>query len=93
MSIKDPRIEQIRERWNAMRSRKEREYAVQQGSYLGSSRIAYPFRFVNFIRHIERTERARLRFAGHQERVEYALAAPVTQYIRSLYTAEEILAA
>ncbi len=58
MSIHDPRIEAIREKYIAMEERQRKA---------GNSRIS--FRFVLFIQHIERCERFRVRFAAHVDRV------------------------
>lgn len=75
MSIDDPKVGLLRERWNAFRLRQERSYASRHGSYNGVSRCGQPHRFVLFCQRIESAERARLRFAEHVYRVERALFA------------------
>lgn len=75
MSLDDPKIGLLRERWNALRQRQERAYVLRNGNWNGASRHGQPYRFLLFCQRIESAERARLRFAEHTRRVERAFFA------------------
>lgn len=75
-------IEQLRQKFNALQLRKEREYANRNGSYWGVSYAGYPFRFLRFRQHIERAEETRLRFAEHARRTAFALLPKHSQEVR-----------
>jgi len=92
MSITDPKIDELREKFNAWQFRQEREYVRRTGSFNGVSRAGKPLRFVIFCQRIEQFERARLRFDAHAMRVGLALS-PMARYIASLQTIEFVLEA
>lgn len=81
MSVNDPRIDVLLERYNAMQLRKEREYANRNRSYVGVSRAGQPMRFCIFLNRLERAHSAGCRFAVHTARVHHALLSPVAQFL------------
>jgi hypothetical protein len=75
MSIDDPKISELRNKFNAWQRRQELAHVERTRSWNGVSRAGKPLRFVVFCQRIESAERARLRFAEHSARVESALFA------------------
>lgn len=75
MLLDDPKIDELREKFNAWQRRQELAHANRTGSWNGASCAGEPMRFVVFCRRLEGYERAGIRFAGHTNRVERALFA------------------
>lgn len=68
MSINDPKVGALREKFTEMSWRKYRS-------------ARYQFRFVMFLNRMEKFGRARLRFELHACRAEFALLSPIARAI------------
>lgn len=93
LDMNGSRFGELRERWNRMQFRKEREYAHRNGSYNGVALAGYPFRFTSFCCSIERSARIAGNFAVHTQRVEHALASPIARFVAEQSVLETLIEA